>query len=406
MWIGNLSVVVIILGCAAYQYLKGTVVKAFATVIITVCASIAAFGFFEVSAKLLLRYAASVGPWAQPLCFMLLFVLAFAILQTAASQLTRQPTDLGFWPERVGRVVCGIFLGLVLSGLLLTALAMAPLPNKYPYQRFDPRYTDAEKPNKVFLNADGLATGWFSMVSRGSLSAIRNKRSFATLHPALLDQLFLNRLSAGDNLSVMTASPAIEVQNKNAAWYLAGPITDSDGQQLPPKSGHNLLVVRVGIRKRAAKDAARFTLSQLRLICKPKAYADKPLAGKGANIYPIGYMKAADQLQKKKLNDPIQIGSADFTDRVKLIDFAFYVPDGSVPVLLEFKLNNVAEVPPPVPTEQAPEIVPFTESTASETADRPSDRRESARPRQPITTRPRRGLSGVSKGILGDDFDE
>ena len=406
MWIGNLSVVLIILGCAAYQYLKGTVVKAFATIIITVCASIAAFGFFEISARLLLRYAASVGPWAQPLCFTLLFVLAFTILQTAASHLTRQPTDLGLWPERIGRVVCGIFLGLILSGLLLTALAMAPLSNKYPYERFDARYPNSEQPNKVFLNADGLATGWFSLVSRGSLSAIRNKRSFATLHPALLDQLFLNRLSAGDNLSIMTASPAIEVQDKNASWYLSGPITDSDGEQLSPKSGHNLLIVRVGIRKRAAKDAARFTLSQLRLICKPTAYADKPLVGKGHNIYPVGYMKAANQLQKKKLNDPIQIASADFTDRAKLIDFAFYVPDGSVPVLLEFKLNNVAEVPPPVPTEQAPEIVPFTESTASETADRSSDRRESPRPRQPTTTRPRRGLSGVSKGILGDDFDE
>jgi len=405
MWIGNLSVVLIISGCAAYQYLRGTVVKAFATIIIAVCASIAAFGFFEISARLLLRYAASVGPWAQPLCFTLLFVLAFAILQTVASQLTRQPTDLGLWPERVGRVVCGIFLGLILSGLLLTALAMAPLSNKYPYERFDPRYPNAEKPNKVFLNADGLATGWFSMVSSGSFSAIRNKRSFATLHPALLDQLFLNRLSTGDNLSVMTGSAAIEVPKKNAAWYLSGHITDSDGQQLSPKSGHNLLVVRVGIKKRAAKDAARFTLSQLRLICKPKAYADKPLVGKGHNIYPVGWMKAANQLQKKKLNDPIQIASDDFTDRVKLIAFAFYVPDGSVPVLIEFKLNNVAEVPPPVPTEQAPEIVPFIESAASETADRSSNRRESSRPNQPISTRPRRGLSGVSKGILGDDFE-
>jgi hypothetical protein len=382
-------------------------VKAFATIIITVCASVAAFGFYEVSAKLLLRYAASVGPWAQPLCFALLFVLAFAILQTAASQLTRQPTDLGLWPERVGRVVCGIFLGLIASGLLLTALAMAPLSNKYPYERFDPRYPNAEKPNKVFLNADGLATGWFSLLSRGSLSAIRNKRSFATLHPTLLDQLFLNRLSAGDNLSIMTESPAIEVQAKNASWFLSGPITDSDGEQLAPRSGHNLLIVRVGIRKRAAKDAARFTLSQLRLICKPKAYADKPLVGKGRNIYPVGYMKAANQLQKKKLNDPIGIPFSGSTGRVITIDFAFYVPDGSVPVLIEFKLNNVAEVPRPVGTEEAPEIIPFIESTTSNTtADRSSDGRQPPGPRQPTIPKGRRGLSGVSKGFLPDDFDE
>ena len=163
----------------------------------------------------------------------------------------------------------------------------------------------------------------------------------------------------------------------------------------------------MGIRKRAAKDAGTFTLSQLRLICKPKAYAEKPLVGKGTNIYPVGYMKAANQLQKKKLNDPIQIGSADFTGTVKLIDFAFYVPDGSVPVLVEFKLNNVAEVPSPVPTEQAPEIVPFVESAVSKTtADGSSERREAQPQNQPTTTRPRRPLSDISRSVVGDQFDK
>jgi hypothetical protein len=188
---GSLLVVLIILGCVAYQYLKGTLVKSFVVVITSICASVVAFGYFELLANVFISREIFVL-WAYPLSFALLFILAFAVLQTIAAQLTRQPIDLGLLPERIGRVVCGIFLGLIVSGLLLTAAAIAPIPAKYPYQRFDETIPDFEKkPSKVLLNADGFATGWFSIVSSGSFSG---KRSFATLHPAFLDQLFLNRL--------------------------------------------------------------------------------------------------------------------------------------------------------------------------------------------------------------------
>ncbi len=73
-YLASLSVVLIILGCAAYQYFKGTFVRAFATIIIAVCASIAAFGFFEVLANVFISRGAdsrflSLVPWAQMLCF-------------------------------------------------------------------------------------------------------------------------------------------------------------------------------------------------------------------------------------------------------------------------------------------------------------------------------------------------
>jgi hypothetical protein len=189
--VGSLLVVLIILGCVAYQYLKGTLVKSFVVVITSICASVVAFGYFELLANVFISREILV-PWAYSLSFALLFILAFAVLQTIAAQLTRGPIDLGLLPERIGRVVCGIFLGLIVSGLLLTAAAMAPIPAKYPYQRFDETIPDFEKnPSKVLLNADGFATGWFSIISSGSFSG---KRSFAALHPAFLDQLFLNRL--------------------------------------------------------------------------------------------------------------------------------------------------------------------------------------------------------------------
>ncbi len=361
----SLIILLIIAGCVAYQYLKGTLVRAFATIIITICASVVAFGYFEALADVFISRSTdteqtALVSWAQPLCFALLFILSFAILLTILIFLTRQPVDMGVLPERIGRIVCGIFSGLILSGILLTALAMAPLPNKYPYQRFDQSYPDAERPNRVLLNADGFATGWFSMVSNGSFSAISNKKSFASLHPAFLDQVFLNRHTVTDKITTITSSQAIEVPKK-AGWYAPEDIKDSDGNPLQ-KSGYDVTIVRVGIKRAAIREAGTFTPSQLRLVCKPKSDADQ-LTGKGKNTYPIGYLVAQNRIQKKKLNDKITIGRLGPGEKAKWIDFGFYVPNGFVPVLAEFKLNSITEVEPPVPAEQAPPVIPFIEKT-------------------------------------------
>jgi len=48
----------------------------------------------------------------------------------------------------------------------------------------------------------------------------------------------------------------------------------------------------------------------------------------------------------------------------KSLDLAFEVPSDSVPVLLEFKLNCIVEVPRPVSAEQAPAPAPFVEIKA------------------------------------------
>ncbi len=391
--LASLSVVLIILGCAAYQYFKGTFIRAFATIIIAVCASVAAFGFFEVLANVFIgkgdnsRFL-SLVPWAQTLCFTLLFIVVFGALQTGVMFLTRRSVDLGFLPERVGRVVCGIILGLLLSGFLLTALGMAPLSNKYPYQRFD------GKRSKVLLNADGFVAGLFSTISKGSLSG---KRSFATIHPDFLDQVHLNRLISGTS-TLTCETPAISLpkpSTKPAVWPAPQSLSEqvsqivsqlnrqgklkdeSTGKSIsmpgPISSDYQPTIVRVGIRQRAVSDTkaningGAFILPQLRLICKRKGYGDDPLAGTGINIYPIGHLKAADQIQ---VSTEIKIDrSDDFKDgaREKFIDFVFCIPRDSVPVLLEFKQNSVVEIPRRaiVTADKAPPPVFFTQTSKS-----------------------------------------
>ncbi len=381
----SLAVVLIILGCAAYQFFKGTFVRACATILIAICASVAAFGFFEILANVFIGRGArgsfiSLVPWAQSLCFALLFILVFALLQTAMMFLTRQPVDLGFLPERIGRVVCGIFLGLILSGFLLTVLEMSPLPIKYPYQRFD------GKRHKVLLNVDGLTSGLFSVISNGSFSG---KRSFTTVHPDFLDQLYLNRLVSG--VSVLTGTtPAISIPKK-AVWPASdnldeqvnqivselnrqGRLKDeSTNRSIPmPRlagSDYEPTIVRIGVRRtglttKAAINGGVFTLSQLRLVCKRKGYSNDPLAGTAINVYPIGHLKAADQIQ---VSTEIRIVRSDFEDntREKFIDFIFCIPRDFIPVLIEFKQNNIVAIPPTAiaSLDDVPPPVFFTQSS-------------------------------------------
>lgn len=351
---GSILVVLIILGCAAYQYLKGTLVKSLATLVIVVCGSVVAFGYFELLGGVFVSRGtdgslSSLVLWAQALSFVLLFVLTFAILQTAANQLISKEINLGLWPERIGRVCCGILMGLVLSGLLLTVLAMGPLPSQYPYQRFDSTRPDVERPNKVLFNADGFATGWFSLISRGGMSG---KRSFAALHPAFLDQLYLNR-HAGKKVSIITGSEVIEVPRENAVWSGPEDLTDTEGRAVTPRTGYNLTIVKVGIKRSILKQKeGKFTLSQLRLICKRKGDVKEPFAGKGINVYPIGYLKTPDQMEIKKLGDLVEVKRDDFIVGQIFMDFAFEVPKDFVPVLVEFKQNNIEEVPTSVTADR------------------------------------------------------
>ncbi|UCF00004.1 MAG: hypothetical protein JSV82_02775 [Planctomycetota bacterium] len=357
----GLLVVLIIAACVAYLLLKSTLVKSFTVLITAISAIIIAFAFFELLSNVFIGRNILVL-WAQSLSFTLLFVLAFAVLQTITAQLTRQRFELGLLLERIGRVVCGIFLGLILSGLFLTVFAMAPMPIKYPYQRFDQANPNIEKPDKVLLNADGFVTGCFGIISSGSFSG---KRSFATLHPAFLDQVFLNRHQFAENVSIITIPEAIKIPKK-AVWPALDDIKDLDGRPIPSKSGHNLNIIRVGFSIKMLKKSPTFTLSQLRLICKQKEDAKKPLAGKGINIYPIGYLRTATQLLTKRLSDQIELKGADFKSGLCEIDFAFYVPNGFIPVLVEFKQNSIDNVPTPVTPEQAPPpliFIPVSECT-------------------------------------------
>ncbi len=341
--------------CAAYQYLKGTLVRSVAMIFTVIIANIVAFGFFELLAGFLIRRGSTNRPSAmmsywQPLTLVVLFIVTFAVLQTLASMIARKSVKAGPLAEKLGRVICGAISGFIFAGLLITAMGMTPIKDNIPYQRFRSSNPDTEKPAKAVMNADGLAAGLFSMVSKGSMSG---QTSFAVVHPSFVDEIYLNRLTGDKNVSLVTPAGAVELPPKAAAWPAPAGLKAADGTDVSPKTGYDLLVVRIGIKK----NGDTFSLSQLRLVCNQKE--TESLKGTAVDAYPIGYFIGADRIARKKLGEKITVPKEDFKSNVKWIDFAFNVPYTHVPVLVAFKQNSIAPVPKPVSAEDAPPIEPF-----------------------------------------------
>lgn len=355
-----LVMLAIMAGCAAFLFLKGTLVQGVTMILNTIIAGVVAFGFFEMLARLLVKYSPGIAVWAPLICFALLFILTFAVLQTAAAQLVKEKANLGKLPEQIGRVVSGLLLGYLLTGHVLVAAAMAPLPSQYPYPRFDQRNPNPARPSKPVLSPDGFVTGLFATISKGSLSAIREPRSFAVLHAGYVDQLYLNRRKVAEKVPLMTTMSTVDVPRKGVR-QAPDSLRDSEGKSLSIPPGENLVLVRIEMKARGLKDAGKFTLSQLRLVCGPKSAGKAPLGGQGQAVYPLGYIGDKGRLERKPL-DEIITAQSDSGDAVNM-DLAFSVPASLTPLVLEFKRNDVAQVSLSAAGEEPLEMVPFGASS-------------------------------------------
>ncbi|MEN6425733.1 MAG: hypothetical protein ABFE13_10240 [Phycisphaerales bacterium] len=406
----SLVMLAVMAGCAVFLFLKGTIAQGIAMIFNALIAGFAAFGFYEWTADYLVKYSPGVAIWAPMICFLLLFVLIFAVLQALAMQISKEKIDFGKLPEQIGRPVTGIILGYIVTGHLLVAVAMAPIPSQYPYPRFEERNPNPSSPSKPLLSPDGFVAGLFGTVSTGSLCPFGEPKSFAMFHAGFLDQLHLNRLG-GKDVSLMTETPAIVVPPKNGVWDAPENLRDSENKPVSPQAGRNLMLVHVEIRKSALKDAAKFTLGQLRLVCGPKAGTAHPLGAKGEAVYPVGYIGSGGRLETKSLAEVIVVDPAKVTGDSLVIDLAFQVPTNLVPVLVAFKRNNVAKVSSPASPEDAPQPTPFGAAAAQPQArtQAESPANQSAEPGQtppPDRQKRGRGRSDITRSVTGDMDDE
>ncbi|MFA5293654.1 MAG: CvpA family protein [Phycisphaerae bacterium] len=346
--IAELAVIVVILITVGFIYLKGTILKSFLLFINTIVASSVAFAFFETAGRLIAGYGYG-GEWIFGGSFLIIFIVISVLLNTLTDKLMLADLYIGDLQDKAIRSVIAVFSGLAIAGVILTAAAMMPIGTKWPYERFaaDNKNINPTEPEKtLILNADGFITGFSSWLSRGSMGG---KKSLATFHPELLNELYLNRIRQEAGNSIIAGSEAVTV--KSARLAPAGLISASDNQPLSPKSGTTAVIVQAGIDSRTIKEGGAFTednkgaftLAQVRLLCKTADSADN-LDGSSTVVWPVGFIRRDNIVDRKNLNDEIKLNLAEFSGGTKWFDFVFYIPADSVPVMLQFKLNAVAPV--------------------------------------------------------------
>jgi len=340
-------------GCAAAQFLKNTFVQSFGTLISALIAAFISLWWFEPLSDIVIKQEMIVD-YARVVCFGMLFIIAFAVLQTAAMALTKQKIDLGLMPERIGRIIFGLLLGYVISGVILIGASIASLPADYPYPRFDSSRPDVKNPKKALLNPDGFLSGWFGLISSGSMSG---SQSFNVLHAGFIDELFINRIPRNPNL--LTDPHGLAMQQKSI-WPASEPLKDAEGKAIQSNSNEDVVIVRIGF---TGKADTSFYGGQLRVLCKKKD--EKPrLGGKAVTVYPIGYIKSGNEVKQFKIGEQVS-PEAKQQNNVPSVDFVCYVPKDYEPVAVGLKANAITEAPSMVTAEQAKETSSASQQTAA-----------------------------------------
>ncbi|MHC4882563.1 MAG: hypothetical protein ACYTCV_08185, partial [Planctomycetota bacterium] len=208
------------------------------------------------------------------------------------------------------------------------------------------------------LSTDGFVSGLYGLISAGSMSS---GKSFKVFHADYLTQIHLNKLKVQDKVLTVCSSKAVEVPSKKGQqpvrfW------TSPDNEEL--------VVVRMGIAAKKISDGGannadgkmEFFPAQIRLIVKEDktaASGAKSLSGSAKALYPEGIFKGplkGGLLNKFKLNEIIPQDFMMQKNRILWLDVAFDMPQGYSPVLLEFKLNAVADLTSCTVVESTPEV--------------------------------------------------
>ena len=348
--IALIAIIVIILACIIYFHLQCPVLNSVATVFSAVIGVIVAFNFYETLAAIMITKD-FMPNWAHSLSLLLLFVISTIVIRIAADQIIRSKIDFEDIAKYIATIICGIVAGSIISGILIISLAMSPTAPGLPYARFPARSLKANslRPKKSVF-ADSFTAWLFSHISKGSLSS---DKSFAVFHTDFINQTHLNYIKAGGDNGVAA------IAGKNA---LVVP------SRIGVRKSDNQIIIRAGLNKANISDGgisdkqqkAEFTLSQVRLIYKDKNQNDYT-SGKAGAAYPeqcilpgkASLARGDEENQKTDLAEVISLDRNDFTvlrkyGSIAWVDLVFKLPPGSIPVMLQFKQNAVAELPKPV----------------------------------------------------------
>jgi len=338
-------IIIVILLTLAHFYLKCSMMTSFSTMLASIFAMVIAFTYYEKLAELFVSRGYGVN-WAHFGCFVLAFVLGFALMRALADLLVGANIDLGKQVKVASALICGLFTGVIISGSLLVALGMLPLQGKIFYSRFDPeKPITLSNPKTPIVNVDGFVVGFYKWISAGSLSS---GKSFGVMHADFLSQIHLNRLKVNENVLTIGSRKALTLPaGKNKKPVRTMELADKG----------KVTVVRMGVLAKSIPDGGAnngsgqilYYPAQIRMIAKSNS---RTLQGAGKALWPIGFLADNGKLVGSDLEKIETPDTKGLKDRTVWLDAVFQLPPGYEGVLLQFKQNAVVQLPEAVPSTE------------------------------------------------------
>jgi hypothetical protein len=359
-------VLIVILLTLAHFYLKCSLMTSFSTLVSAVLATVIAFSYHEAMADLFISRGYGAD-WALSGCYLLAFILGSALFRALADLLVGSNIDLGKPAKTGAAVVCGLLTGVIIAGNFLVAIGLMPVQHKLVYSRFpEDKPIVLSSPVKPVLNADGLVTGLYSWLSRGAMAS---DKSFAVVQADFLTKAHLNRYCINKGIQSIASRKCLSLPAKNKKPVRIWTIQDKG----------TFTVVRVGIVSKGIPDGGaidasgqiKFSMAQLRLICKPADQAQN-LRGKGEAVWPVGLFKNGTLTEKRLDEIADEKETLGIKDRMLWVDVAFKVPDGQVPVAFQFKQNAMISLIGKTPVQSTPEIEQELNSEEKEAENQPA----------------------------------
>ena len=269
----------LILAIALYQSIHGlfsAVIMAFLT---TICA-VVALGCYEWLGPAFLY---STQPaYADALSLIVHFVIPLLILRTVFDKLIVGNAPIGAWADRASAGALGIYIGMVMVGILTIALQMLPYGGSVMgYTPFDSSLQRVDR-----LYCDEFALGVFK-----STASLASDQSFTEIHDDLLRELFCGRNTAGLNGRVDAKTDALMIPaafKPGDKWKQVVGHDDlpEDPDRLTGKS--DVLIVKTAVSnstRSANKEDGWYRLpgTHFRLV-----------TGSGTSLYPLGYITQVD----------------------------------------------------------------------------------------------------------------
>jgi hypothetical protein len=356
-------ILLLALGVAFIHYVQGFFSAMISAFLVILSAAIA-LGYHEnLSAMLFTGFAPAQ---AHSLALVVLFAVCYVVLRVVFDKLVPGNIQVPVIADKVGAGVCGLIAGIFSTGVLAIAAQALPLgPTIAGYARVEvqdrtasgvavagrrqmqdiPVYdeikidnltsaeaatmlqADSPRITSMMLPVDDWTVGMVSHLSAGSLWT---GRTFASVHPAYLNELFGQRLGIQVGAKhVMSGEDSIRVEKMVSSPELAPALRWMDGEAVDvrgkgrfdatkPVEGQ-LLVIRV--RPSGGTDTdnlLRFSLGSVRMVT---------LVGEeGSDIrtptvyFPIGTVVDGQTLARRLPDDPLFLKSGAAVDLVFAID--------------------------------------------------------------------------------------